>query len=258
MIEFFRTISASEVNAKYINLTDNQKKYYGKDFPVAGTRLCIMDELGQEFSTTKHGANQLWGNIRKLFESKNIQSGTLLKITYDPAEFKNSTPIVHIEINQQIVQTPIYSHDDTENEPDYSIAEISFEFEKQLENFLIDNLFAIESNLTIFIDNEGNEGQQYPTDAGTIDLLCTDKNKDYVIIELKKRRTSDKVVGQILRYMGWVNQNINKDKKVRGIIITPELDDNLEYAASMVPNIQVKYYRIRLDFITKADLENKV
>lgn len=60
----------------------------------------------------------------------------------------------------------------------------------------------------------------------------------------------------MLRYMGWVNQNLNNGKNVRGLVITPELDDKLEYAASMVPNIQVKYYRINLEFISKQDVGN--
>ena len=258
MLEFFKTISDSEVNTKYINLTDTENKTYGNEFPVKGTRLCIIDEAGQEFSASKHGNNQLWGNLRTWFESKNIQPGTFVKINYDSAEMVNNKPVVHIEIqNQQIVQTPTNSPDNTEIESDYSIAEISFEFEKQLENFLKDNLFSIESDLTIFIDNEGHDGRQYPTDVGKIDLLCIDKNNDFVIIELKKKQTSDIAVGQILRYMGWVDQNLNIDKKVRGIIITPEIDERLEYASSMIPILQVKYYRVRLEFITKADLENK-
>ena len=88
--------------------------------------------------------------------------------------------------------------------------------------------------------------------------MCTDENKDFVVIELKRVKSSDDAVGQVLRYMGWVDQNLNqnKDKKVRGLIITPEIDNKLEYAASMVPNIQVKYYRIKLEFVTKDDLEN--
>jgi hypothetical protein len=257
MIEFFKTISASEINTRYINLTDNRGNTWGRNFPENGTRLCIIDEKGQEFSTTKHGNNQLWGNLVTWFVQRNIQPETLVKIIYDPTEIRNERPVVHIEIqNPQLVNITPDNTDTEEIESDNSSIEISIEFEKQLENFLKDNLNSIENRLRIFKDNEGHDGQQYPTDVGRIDLLCIDENNDFVIIELKKKRTSDVAVGQILRYMGWVNQNLNKEKKVRGIIITPEIDVQLEFAASMVPNVQVKYYRIRLDFITKADLEN--
>ena len=259
MTEFFKTISASEIKTFYINLTDNNKETYGRYFPNAGTELCIIDEENRESNATKHGNNQLWGNIRQWFISKNVQPGAFVKISYDPVEMKNNKPVVRIEIQNQQVSLPINPliPVNAEIENEYSSSEISFEFEKQLENFLKDNLTAIERELVIFTDREGNLGKQYVTDVGIIDLLCTDKNNDFVVIELKKKRTSDIVVGQVLRYMGWVNQNINKDKKVRGLIITPELDDKLEYAASMVPDIQVKYYRIKLEFVAKQDIEKK-
>ena len=257
MTEFFKTISPAEVKTTYLNLTDNNKVTYGQEFPPAKTELCIVDEFGGEFSATKHGSNQLWSNIRQWFTAKNIQAGTFIKITYDQTEPKrNNKPVVHIEI--QNLQGNIPNIPATaEEENEYTTSVISFEFEKQLENFLKDNLAAIEKDLTIFVDEDNNSGQQYLTDIGNIDLLCLDKNQNFVIIELKKKRTSDIVVGQVLRYMGWVSQNLNKGKTVRGLIITPALDDKLEYAASMVPNIQVKYYRIKLEFVTKDDIENK-
>jgi hypothetical protein len=260
MTEFYKTISASEVKTTYINLTDNQNETYGIHFPPAGTKLCILDEVGQEFNATKHGNNQLWSKIRQWFISKNIQAGTFVKISYNPTEFRNGKPVVHIEIQNQQTVPPLQSTINLEsesNESEYSTAEISFEFEKQLENFLKDNLEAIERKLKVYVDEEDNYGQQYVTDVGIIDLLCTDKNGNFVVIELKKKRTSDIVVGQVLRYMGWVNQNLNSNKKVRGLIITPEIDNKLEYAASMVPDIQVKYFRVKLEFVTKDDIENK-
>ncbi|MBD3215252.1 MAG: DUF91 domain-containing protein [Candidatus Lokiarchaeota archaeon] len=58
-------------------------------------------------------------------------------------------------------------------------------------------------------DEDGNIGQQFSLlddegeEIGRIDLLAKDKAKNtYVVIELKKGRSSDKVVCQTLRYMG--------------------------------------------------------
>jgi hypothetical protein len=57
--------------------------------------------------------------------------------------------------------------------------------------------------------NEESNGRQYPTPIGNIDLLAIDKkNKEFVVIELKKGRSSDAVIGQILRYMGWVKDKL--------------------------------------------------
>jgi restriction system protein len=65
------------------------------------------------------------------------------------------------------------------------------------------------------------------------------------VIELKKGRESDKVVGQALRYIGWVSEELCKDgQKVRGIIICREPDDRLYYVVKVVPNLELKYYHI--------------
>jgi len=46
--------------------------------------------------------------------------------------------------------------------------------------------------------------------AGRIDLLCIDRNRDFVVIGTKKGKESDKVVGPIQRYMGWITRNLAK------------------------------------------------
>lgn len=117
-----------------------------------------------------------------------------------------------------------------------------FALEEQLEDYIVANWDSIdfEYNLELV-------GRQYSTPVGSIDLLCRDKdNNDFVIIELKKGRESDKVCGQIQRYMGWIKQNLaTEGQNVRGIIITGEYDERLSLAVSIVPNIQIKYYRIK-------------
>jgi hypothetical protein len=45
-------------------------------------------------------------------------------------------------------------------------------------------------------------GQQYITDTGPLDILAVSKDKKrLLVVELKKGRASDVVVGQILRYI---------------------------------------------------------
>jgi restriction system protein len=86
--------------------------------------------------------------------------------------------------------------------------------------------------------------QQYPTDAGKIDILAKDKKtKSFVVIELKKNQTSDETVGQLTRYMGCIMKKKN-DKNVKGIIIAAEFDKKLEYSMSVVPNIEVFLYQV--------------
>jgi restriction system protein len=123
----------------------------------------------------------------------------------------------------------------------------SFVLERYLENFIIDNFVAIfGGRLIIYQDADGNDGQQYTTDIGSIDILALDNdNNGFVVIELKKGRPSDQVVGQILRYMGWVKRNLCAEgQMVRGLVICQEPDERLSYALEMISCIDVRYYSI--------------
>jgi restriction system protein len=73
-----------------------------------------------------------------------------------------------------------------------------FVLEKYLEEFIVTNFDAIfKKELKIFQDTEGNRGQQFETDIGTIDILAVERHSDsFVVIELKKGRPSDQVIGQ--------------------------------------------------------------
>jgi len=115
--------------------------------------------------------------------------------------------------------------------------------EKYLEEFIAKNFDKIDfgAKLELYQDEE-NTGRQYPTSVGKIDLLAIDRNrKEFVVIELKKGRSSDVVVGQILRYMGWVKENLAVNDydqyNVRGIIISKEKDERLEYALKILQNV---------------------
>jgi hypothetical protein len=65
------------------------------------------------------------------------------------------------------------------------------------------------------------------------------------VIELKKGRESDKVIGQTLRYIGWVKENLCKaGQNVKGMIICRESDMRMSYALMATSNIAVKYYHV--------------
>lgn len=126
--------------------------------------------------------------------------------------------------------------------------------ESQLEDIVISSWENIPKFKDLEILQEDGEyiGQQYDTkEVGRIDLLCKDKKTgDFVIIELKRGRESDKVVGQTLRYMGWVKKNLAKEgQNVYGLIITFEgdPDSRLKYSLEPIKNlIELKFYKISI------------
>jgi restriction system protein len=106
----------------------------------------------------------------------------------------------------------------------------AFELEKYLEEFIVSNFDSIfKGELKIYEDADGNDGQQYATDIGPIDILAIEsKTKAFVVMELKKGRPSDQVVGQTLRYMGWVKKNLcTGGQAVKGLVICRALDPKL-------------------------------
>jgi hypothetical protein len=121
-----------------------------------------------------------------------------------------------------------------------------FYMEKQLEDFIIDNWSTSElgQKFDLIYDEGVLMSQQYRTAIGPIDILVRDKsNGNYVVLELKRNQTSDDTVGQILRYMGWVAENLNAPD-VKGIIIAGKYDEKLHYAQTLLPSIEVYLYEV--------------
>lgn len=111
--------------------------------------------------------------------------------------------------------------------------------EKDLRDHLAAKPSLIENGLSLV-------GKEYTiTGAGRADIVCKDKRGNYVVIETKKVGDSDKVIGQILRYVGGLRK---EGKKVRGIIVVNEPDEKLDFAIEAVKDfITLKYYKVRFE-----------
>lgn len=122
-----------------------------------------------------------------------------------------------------------------------------FVLEKYLEDFLVSNWESTElgKNYDIYQDENGT-GQQYQTDSGRIDILAVSKDgKELLVVELKKGRASDAVVGQITRYMGYVTTELaGPDQKVKGVIVALEDDQRLRRSLVIVPGIDFFKYEV--------------
>lgn len=138
----------------------------------------------------------------------------------------------------------IFSNDETVEDPSV------FALEKHLEDFLVQNWAQTELGRKYDIYEEDGElvGQQYPSDTGPIDILAISKDKkELLVVELKKGRASDNVVGQIQRYMGYVLEELAEENQtVRGVIIALEDDTRIKRALAVATNID--FYRYQVSF----------
>lgn len=109
--------------------------------------------------------------------------------------------------------------------------------EKSLETMLANRPDLIESGLTVF-------QRQSRIPVGIIDLLCIDRKRNYVVVEIKRPAADYReVVGQITTYMGWVRKNIaTKGQSVRGIIVVGRKNDRLDYSLDLIPDISVRTF----------------
>ena len=79
-----------------------------------------------------------------------------------------------------------------------------------------------------------------------MDLLAVKKDKsELLVVELKRGKASDVVVGQVLRYMGFVKEDLAEPQQaVRGAIIALEDDLRIRRALAVTPSIQFFRYQI--------------
>jgi restriction system protein len=123
-----------------------------------------------------------------------------------------------------------------------------FALEKHLEDFLVHNWRHTELGKKYDIYEVDGEviGQQYLSDTGPLDILAISKDKkELLVVELKRGRASDAVVGQIQRYMGFVKEVLlDKGQIVKGVIIAFEDDIRIHRALSVTDNIDFYTYKI--------------
>jgi RecB family endonuclease NucS len=128
--------------------------------------------------------------------------------------------------------------DELETEVKESI-EASVSLERDLHSYLADRVDEIESGLTL-IEN----GIEYQTEAGRIDLLARDASNHLVVIELKAGKAKDNAFGQLLGYMGCLSAS---EPNVRGILIASSFDSRVVFAARGLPSVKLVKYHLMFD-----------
>ncbi len=113
--------------------------------------------------------------------------------------------------------------------------------ERDLQRFLRADIDQLEPGLRI-IDG----GRERSVAAGLIDITAEDEEGRLVVIELKAGTADSNAIGQLLRYMGSIE---NPDgRPIRGILVADDFHGDAVYAANAVPNISLKAYSVQFSF----------
>jgi predicted nuclease of restriction endonuclease-like (RecB) superfamily len=271
-IKRFREVILYLLNER-IDITQRVDQILDGKYHIEGFGKAILTSFLMDFNPNKYC---LWNNKTemgfsalgwKVYESRDSKGKAYLKVlealqklrdlrpefnlTFDDIDLFLHTISAEEEGKEAISAITegreIFKYEITKEAPKV-IESAEFIMEKYLEEFIESNFNKIDfgAKLELYQDEESS-GRQYPTTIGNIDLLAVDnERKEFVVIELKKGKSSDVVLGQILRYMGWVNERLAEPRgyKVRGIIISKEKDEKLEYALKFTPNVSLFLYEV--------------
>lgn len=226
---------------------NNLVQWYGKPGSHSGTptfKRLLNEELIPHFFAR-------WDTKETKFLYLGI--GSIIKYEDNSeTEFNKGTAIkcqVLIRDADEILNYALDNDDEVKNQDRIApqeknishVPESSFLYEKHLEDYIQKKWESITlSKEYDFL------GRQVSTDTGPLDILAKSKDgSEYLVIELKRDMASDEVIGQTLRYMGYIKKKYCNDQQtVKGYIITNTTDLNLRNAVSMIDNIDVLTYQI--------------
>jgi len=116
---------------------------------------------------------------------------------------------------------------------------VSLTLEHDLEEFLSRNLGAVEEGLKLV-----ERQKQIP--IGRIDILAEDKNGNLVVMELKAGLADEKSLTQLLSYLSYFKDNV--DKNARGLLIANDFSIKVKYAVKLVPDVKLIKYKVKFEF----------
>ena len=114
--------------------------------------------------------------------------------------------------------------------------------ERDMQRFLREDISRLELGLVIIDD-----GAERRVLSGDIDILARDASGATVVIELKAGKTDERVIGQVLGYMGDIADE-DDPEALRGIIVAHRFDQRTRSAARAVPNLRLYSYAVSFAF----------
>lgn len=118
-----------------------------------------------------------------------------------------------------------------------------FSLERDMQAALRRNIASLDPALKIVDD-----GAERAVNSGLIDITCEDSTA-IVVVELKAGKADSRAIGQILGYMGDLQEE-EGGKPVRGILVAHDFDKRAKAAARVVPTLTLKKYSIEFKFMS--------
>lgn len=207
------------------------EEYYGnldEHFAKGTYEREVINTL--EYSTKDEQANK--PNPSKIPFKGNIRNNLNM--------YKNAAKLYESFLKERIRPDP----DSTPSPPEEVIRQ-KLSLERDMEEALRRNISNLDPSLKII-----DEGTQRAVDSGFIDITCEDNN-GLVVVELKTGKADSRAIGQILGYMGDLQEEEN-EKKVRGILVAHDFDKRAKAAARVVPTLTLKKYSIEFKFLAEV------
>lgn len=214
-----------------------------------GIEKGLTDEITEIKDTNIHksefgfsNASLRKGMIVELFENNNIFEEFIEK-NWPNGKTINGKKRKNRWLNKLYDYKKIIEDEDTgsDNDDDEQQSLIA---ETDLRNVLSPNLNCIEQGLNLHKEEDRN-GVEYSIDGGRIDILAKDKDGKFVVIELKLSKGREKVLGQLLYYMGWIDSNFG-NAPCRGIIVAKEISKELKVSVQRVPGVSLYQYKLNV------------
>jgi len=186
------------------------------------------------------------GRLVQLFEERGLMAAfTQLHwpaLTTQAGQRRRKQYLEQTVLNDRLMEREEVDEVDAVEGP--PLEEESFAVEADLRNFLGHNLQVIEPGLKLYAEGD-RQGIEYVLDGGRIDILAIDRDGRPVVIELKLSRGRNRTIGQLLYYMGWVDQHLSRGPS-RGMIVAREIPDDLRLATARVDGVSLFRYRISM------------
>ena len=120
-----------------------------------------------------------------------------------------------------------------------------FSLERDMQATLRLNIASLDPGLKIIDD-----GAERAVNSGFIDITCEDAH-GIVVVELKAGTADSRAIGQILGYMGDLQEE-EGGKPVRGILVAHDFDQRSKSASRVVSTLTLKKYSIEFKFVTEG------